>query len=191
MPTSSHNKWPWSIDTFERKIWFQNQYLLFCMKGESPLRTCTTLETISNLEELDTNSTKKLILKSKNFWSVSKTSHTKWPCLPVATISEPEALDTFQRDIWFWSQNPLSYIKSNQWLINWVFYLIGNFKAMTLTPQIWILLSEIYLEHFILSVFMRYRIKNKLLQSRFEITITHPIYFSEKHFGLCPPSIKN
>ena len=27
--------------------------------------------------------------------------HSKWPCLPLATISDLEALDTFQRDIWF------------------------------------------------------------------------------------------
>ena len=72
---------------------------------------------------------RKFILKSKILWS----SHTKWSYLPVATISIPEALDIFQRDIWYqnpvWYQNPLSYIKSNKWLINWIFYFIDNFKA--------------------------------------------------------------
>ena len=33
------------------------------------------------------NLKRKLILKPKFLWSVSKASHTKWPCLPMATIS--------------------------------------------------------------------------------------------------------
>ena len=76
----------------------------------------------------------KLILKSKNLCSVPKPSHTKWPCLLVAIISISEVLGTFQRDIWFQNQNPLSYIKNNKWFINWVFYLIGNFEAKQM-PQ--------------------------------------------------------
>ena len=36
--------------------------------------------------------------------------NNKWP---LATLSDPDALDTFQRDILFQNQNPLSDIKSN------------------------------------------------------------------------------
>ena len=42
-----------------------------------------------------------------------------------------------------------------------------NSMQTPLIPQIWILLSEINLEHFILSVLMSHRIKTKLLESRF------------------------
>ena len=61
------------------------------------------------------------------YWNshITNTSQT----LPLATIIDPEALYTFQRYIWFQNQNPLSYIKSNEWFINWLFYLVGNFKA--------------------------------------------------------------
>ena len=58
-----------------------------CQRRVTIKKTCVILEIISNLEELDTNSKRKLILKSKFLWSVSKASHTKWPCLPMATIS--------------------------------------------------------------------------------------------------------
>ena len=46
-----------------------------------------------------------------NLWSVSKASHSKWPCESLATISDLEALDTFQRKIWFQSQYPSFCIK--------------------------------------------------------------------------------
>ena len=58
-----------------------------CQKWVTIKMTYVTLEIISNLEELGKNSKRKLILKSKFRWSVSKASHTKWPCLPMATIS--------------------------------------------------------------------------------------------------------
>ena len=46
-----------------------------------------------------------------NLWSVSKASHSKCPWLHLATISDLEALDTFQRKIWFQNQYPLFRIK--------------------------------------------------------------------------------
>ena len=52
----------------------------------------------SNKQPLTRNK-RKIDFKIKNLWSGSKGSHAKCPCLPVLTISDPEALDTFQRDI--------------------------------------------------------------------------------------------
>ena len=68
-----------------------------------------TLEIIRNLEALHKKSKRKLILKSKNLWSVSKASHSKKPCLPLATKSDLklEVLDAFQNKIWFQNQYPL------------------------------------------------------------------------------------
>ena len=58
-----------------------------------------------------------------------------------------------------------------------------NDMETALIPQIRILLSEIY----------RWDIESKtnFYKAIFEITITHLIHFSEKHFGFWQPSIKN
>ena len=140
---------------------------------------------------------KKLILKSRNLWSVSKTSHTKWPCLPVATITEPEALDTFQRDISFQNQNPLPYIKSYEWLINWAFDSIDNFKAEQIHQiacrrpwsykfELLKLISSILSYQFWWDI----ELKSNFCKAILEITITHLIPFSKKPFGFYQPSIK-
>ena len=83
--------------------------------------------------------------------------------LPLVKISDCEERDTFQRDIWY--QNPLPYIKSNECLIEYFIWSVTvkqnkylNSMQTVLPPQTWILLSEIDLEHFTLSVFMKQRI---------------------------------
>lgn len=92
--------------------------------------------------------------------------------LPLVKISDCEERDTFQRDIWY--QNPLPYIKSNECLIEYFIWSVTvkqnkylNSMQTVLPPQTWILLSEIDLEHFTLSVFMKQRIETKLLKSCF------------------------
>ena len=130
MSTSSHNKWSWSTWYIPKRNLISKS--ISFVLHQRPVTLNTMYNPKNNKQPWrtwDKFKEKKLILKSKNLWTASKTSHTKWPCLPVATISEPEALDTFQRDICFQNQNPLSYIKSNEWLINWAFDSISNFKA--------------------------------------------------------------
>ena len=126
-------------------------------------------------------------------------------------ISNLEELSTqTQRENWFlnkkifdlWStsnQIPLTYMKSNEWLINWVFYLISNFKAKqipqyhanSLDPTNLNLMSEIDLKHFILSVQMKNWIKTKLLESYFwdKNCAFHSFFW--KALWLLSPSMKN
>ena len=167
MRASSHKKWPWSTWHIpERNLVSKSiSFVLY--------QRWVTIENMSNpgnnkqLWNSWHEIKEKIDFKIKKPMVCIKGYHSKWPCLPLATISDLEALDTFQRDIWFQNLNPLFYIKSNEWLFKWVFYLIGNFKAkqipdsmqMILTSQIWILLSEIDLKHFILSVLMKHRMK--------------------------------
>ena len=129
MCTSSYKKWPWSTWHIpERNL--VSKPISFVMHQRR-----VTIETMSNprnnkqpwstLHEIK----EKIDFKIKKPMVCIKGYHSEWPCLPLTTISDLEALDTFQRDIWFQNLNPLSYIKSNEWPINWGFYLIINSKA--------------------------------------------------------------
>ena len=129
MRISSHKKWPWSTWHIpERNL--VSKPISFVMHQRR-----VTIETMSNprnnkqpwstLHEIK----EKIDFKIKKPMVCIKGYHSEWPCLPLTTISDLEALDTFQRDIWFQNLNPLSYIKSNEWPINWGFYLIINSKA--------------------------------------------------------------
>ena len=143
--------------------------------------TCVTLEIISNLEELGKNSKRKLILKSKFRWSVSKASHTKWPCLPMATISYLKHLiyskETFDFKIKI--HCPISRVMSDSLIeyFIWSVTLKQNKKEKyarqtALTQQIWILLSESDRNHFIS--------KPNFCKAAFEITIDYPRKISNK-----------
>ena len=131
MFTSSHNKWPWSTWYVPKRNLSSKSISFVLYQRRVAIKNLSNTSKKRNLEALDTNSKRKLILKSNNFWSLSKASHSKWPCLPLATISDLEALDTFQKKICFQNLYPLFCIKNESpWRTCLTLKIKSNLEAL-------------------------------------------------------------
>ena len=197
--TSTHKKWPWNTWHIpQRNLVSKSISFVLCKRQ-------VTIENVSyprnNKQPWSTwpEIKEKIDFKIKKVCGLYRrlplkvtmltSSHNKWPW---STWYIPKRhLVSKSKSIVLYQEMSDSLIEYFIWSVTLKQNKYPNSMQMALTLQIWILLSQINLKHFILSVLMNIKSKRNFCKAVFEITITHSTRFSEKHFGFACLPLKN